>query len=208
MSIDPLKAAPARGDTAPGSGRRYRWHRLAFALLSGAAGCLWLAGIALVVPDDLARADVILVLGGDGPPRAERAAELFRAGLAPVVLVSGDGDCWGIHDTMVARGVPSSAVLLECQSSNTFENAALSSPILQKLDAGSATLVTSWFHMRRALACLSASAPRMRWTQVSAPPAPGGRLGPLAMFAYTGRIVAEVTKLAWYAARYGVIPAW
>jgi uncharacterized SAM-binding protein YcdF (DUF218 family) len=45
----------------------------------------------LVVQEPPARADAIIVLSGDSPraPRAARAAELYRAGWAPVVVASG-----------------------------------------------------------------------------------------------------------------------
>lgn len=178
------------------------WQRIggaSFALLF----LVWAAGWVLVVPDDVRHADVILVLGGDGPPRAAHAAALFRAGLASRVLVSGDGDCLSIRDAMVAGGVPIGAVLVECWSGSTFENAAFSAPILAQLDIGSALLVTSWFHMRRALACLSGAAPNVQWAAASAPPAPNSLIG---IFSDAGLVIREVAKLAWYAWRYGIVP--
>lgn len=174
-------------------------------LVAAAAVCA--GGVALVVPDQMQPVDIILVLGGDGPPRAVRAAALFQAGLAPRVLVSGTGDCGAIRDAMTARGVPRAAIALECGSRTTFENAALSSPILAKAGVRSAILVTSWFHMRRALACFAAAAPGIVWGTAAAPAVPGGVTAPWAMLAASRALAGEWVKLAWYAWHYGVVPS-
>ena len=46
------------------------------------------AGHALVVPESTGRADAIVVVAGGTPTREARAAELYRAGEAPLVVVS------------------------------------------------------------------------------------------------------------------------
>lgn len=117
----------------------------------------------LTVRDAFARSDFIVVLGGDGPPRAAKAAELWLAGMAPRVLVSGDGDCLYIRDAMIAAGVAGTAITIECRSGSTRENAELSAPILAQANVTSATLVTSWFHSRRALASFEKACPRIVW---------------------------------------------
>lgn len=161
----------------------------------------------LTIPPDLRRSDVIVVLGGDGPPRAVRAAALFRAGLAPRILVSGDGDCWSIRDDMIAQGVGPAAIVLECGSGSTYENAVFSSGILARMNVRSALMVTSWFHLRRALACFSLAAPSVRWRPAPAAPPTEGPAWALEMLTYVGPVAKESLKLAWYAVRYRILPA-
>jgi len=194
----PLPEAAAR-ETHPHWLRRAAAGALVLGL--GCAG-LSAAGTFLVVPAHIRQADVIVVLGGDGPPRAAEAAALFQAGLAPRVLVSGDGDCRDIRDAMIARAVPRDAILLECASGSTYENAAFSGPLLAGLHARDAMLVTSWFHLRRALACMSHAAPWVRWIAAPAPPPPSQ----FGMLEYAVPIMKEYVKLNWYALHYGIVP--
>ncbi len=182
--------------------RRLGWRS---AVLGAVAGIpvLYAAGAALVVPERLLPADLILVLGGDGPPRAARAAALFQAGLAPRVLVSGRGDCIGIRDALVADEVPAGSITLECASSSTYENATLSAPLLGRLQPRRVLLATSWFHLRRALACFALAAPGIVWLPAPATPPPSGFITTLAS---AGAVVTEAPKLLWYALRYRVRP--
>jgi len=159
----------------------------------------------LLVRSPAAKADVIVVLGGDGPRRAWRAAALYRAGVAPRVLVTGDGDCTFIRATMIASGVPAAAITIECASRNTWENAAFSAPMLARMDARSAVLVTSWFHTRRALACFRESSPRIRFA--SAPVGPELPFWKVAADPDSGRVLLEYVKIGWYALRYGIVAA-
>ena len=116
------------------------------------------------------KADVIVVLGGDGPVRAAWAATLWLQGIAPRVLVSGRGDCSSIRQNMMERGVDPGAITVECQSTTTWENAAFSEPILDRMKTQRAVLVTSWFHSRRAIACFKAFAPSVDWISVPVGP--------------------------------------
>ena len=207
----PASSVPAadQSSSEPPAAERRRWRRWvavgALGLSLGTVG-LTAAGSLLVLPEQTQAADVILVLGGDGPPRAVRAAALFRAGLAPRVLVSGDGDCRDIQDIIVAQGVPLEAVSLECESRNTYENAALSAPLLIGLHARKVLLVTSWFHLHRALACFTSAVPTVRWLPVGAPPPPGWRDGPVALLSTASLVAREYVKLVWYFLRYGLKP--
>jgi uncharacterized SAM-binding protein YcdF (DUF218 family) len=148
--------------------------------------------------------DVIVVLGGDGLSRAARAAAVYRsiASVGPRVLISGIGDCRDIAKLMSERGVPSQRISVECLSQNTWENAKYSGLRLQEMGARSAILVTSWFHMRRAIACFEAFSPQIRWLA-----APVERRRPLFRIAWDNEgfeVAKEYLKIAWYAARYGV----
>ena len=99
------------------------------------------------------KADVLVVLGGGLNERPERAAELFKEGVALKVLVSGTGDCEANAQCLVRNGVPKGAITLEDNSVSTLENAEFSVPMLRRMGARRVIIVTSWYHSRRALAC-------------------------------------------------------
>lgn len=123
------------------------------------------------------RADAIVLLGGamrghthlgtlaDMNQQADRlvhAVALFKAGKAPYIIVSG-GSGFGdrpeaeqMHDILVIMGVPSSAILLESRSFNTHDNAVYTSQLLQSRGWNNVLLVTSAFHMRRAMGLFEA----------------------------------------------------
>jgi uncharacterized SAM-binding protein YcdF (DUF218 family) len=167
----------------------------------GFASALAAADQLLVVHTGVEVADVIVVLGGDAPPRAALAVQLFRQGFAPRVLISGDGDCDEVRGLMIAAGVPERAIEVECASRSTFENALFTAPMLAAIGARSALLVTSWFHTRRAVACFHKAAPKVRWMLVPVDPdepiwRPWGNDGI--------QIAKEYLKVAWYAWHYGV----
>lgn len=193
---------------ARGLGRWRRW------LAGIATGCL-LGGLAyaamvagadefLAVRTKLGAADVIVVLGGDGPPRAALAAHLFRAGLAPRVLVTGDGDCRDIRALMRRAGVPAKAIGVECASANTYENATFTAPMLAAMAAHSGIVVTSWFHTRRALGCFDLASPTIRW--LAAPVRRDDSLWTLLWDAEGWQIAKEYIKFVWYIWHYNV--AW
>jgi len=108
------------------------------------------------------RADVILVAGGSRPQLIEKAVELYKAGYAPHILISGGANTrlvnwkteWAyLQDIALSLGVPKSAILKENQAKHTFDNANLSWQVLQKnnLKIRKAILVCKAHHARRAL---------------------------------------------------------
>ena len=86
--------------------------------------------------------DLILVCCSNDTRVAERAAELYRAGAAPLVLFSGGvgaltaglfggrSEADAFADVAASAGVPRAAMLLEGASTNTGENARLSAASL------------------------------------------------------------------------------
>jgi uncharacterized SAM-binding protein YcdF (DUF218 family) len=120
----------------------------------------------------LPEADVIVLLGGairgraspetladmsDLGDRVLFAAAAFRAGKAPVVLVTGGGaqgqvpEASFISDILVTMGVPRDKIRLETRNRVTRDNSRFTSETLAAMGAKSILLVTSAFHMRRAM---------------------------------------------------------
>ena len=136
-------------------------------------------------------ADAIVVLGGntannrdnwflDHDPatarsRVARAEALYRAGRAPRILLSGgalEGDvseAQGMAHYLRQDGVPDSALILENDSRNTYENALLSDEKLAEHQISSVLLVTSALHMPRSMA---AFAKQTQTHAIAAPVAP------------------------------------
>lgn len=90
------------------------------------------------------------------------AAQLYREGVAPVLLLSGgtidwqDGDAGTPADDMAAIltaiGVPESALWLQNRSQNTHEDAVYSAAMLKESNITRVILVTSAAHMPRSVA--------------------------------------------------------
>jgi len=120
----------------------------------------------LLVPDTDGHADAIVVLGagvvGDCVPnlngvrRVMLGARLWRAGRAPVIVLTGGRgeDSCPVAESMarLARevGVPESAVLLETTARSTHENGTYTLPLIRQMGATRVLLVTDRLHMRRA----------------------------------------------------------
>jgi len=93
----------------------------------------------------LAPADCILVLGSHDTRVAERGAELFLQGLAPLLIFTGglgrltDG-MWDEPEAdkfariAIEMGVPEDKILIENRSTNTGENIALTHSLLKNRD--------------------------------------------------------------------------
>lgn len=151
-----------------------------------------------------ASADVIVVLGGETPNRAARTAELFRQQVARHILISGGGDASLIRRRLLDSGVPATAISVEENSANTWENAVFSVRMLRRANARSICLVTSWYHSRRSLAVFRSLAPEL--DSFSAPAAEDWvryRDGRRRRLKALGE---EYAKLGWYLFRYGVWP--
>ncbi|MDH3688844.1 MAG: YdcF family protein [Gammaproteobacteria bacterium] len=120
--------------------------------------------------------DAIVVLGGGlglaTPPRLApdldsssdrvwHAAQLYRAGKAPIVIASGGnvfpqkvGEPESVYTSEILQqwGVQKSAILLESASRNTYENALETKKLIETHGLNKVLLVTSALHMPRALA--------------------------------------------------------
>ena len=128
---------------------------------------------AYVTPATASTAEAIVLLGGgvlpatvDHPRPAPRnasdrvwhVARLFKAGRAPIVVVSGGGsreiftttEASAMRELLLELGLPAGAVLLEDRSRNTRENAAYTAELLRARGMRRILLVTSAWHMARA----------------------------------------------------------
>ena len=133
------------------------------ALLVAALACYLFPQQILTVDSGPVKADAMVVLGGGEGERPECAAELFKQGEAPKILVSGYGDCVSIEKLLEKDGVTNAAIILECKSRTTRENAQFSIPLLRSLGAHRVIIVTSWYHSRRALMCFEHYAPDIQF---------------------------------------------
>ena len=113
----------------------------------------------------LKQADCILVLGSHDTRVAERGADLFLEGWAPLLIFSGHlgsltKEIWTrpeaeiFADIAVGRGVPQDRMLLETQSTNTGENARFTKALLDRKGVSPKTIivVTKPYMERRVLA--------------------------------------------------------
>lgn len=90
--------------------------------------------------------------------RAQKAAELYLAGRAPLIVFSGGSsgalpsEASIARDLAVAAGVPASACLVEDQSHSTHQNAELTVPLLRERGIDEVLLVSDGYHLPRAQA--------------------------------------------------------
>ena len=106
--------------------------------------------------------DVIVVLGaalgpeGDlGPALAERVlagVEAWRAGRAPMMLMTGRYEAELMKRRAVKLGVPAERVLVETAALTTRQNATGCAAILRARKMSSALIVTQSFHRARSVA--------------------------------------------------------
>lgn len=175
-----------------------------FALLAIALGAYRFALEILRVDSGDVQAQAMVVLGGDPIWRPVRAIELFRAGAAPLLLVSGSGDCQTVRDSVVRGGVPPDRVVTECESGSTWENAQFSVRLLRQRGITNAIIVTSWYHSRRALACFRRAAPEIRF--YSRPSYANTNRSEWPNNGTGVHIRLEYLKILAYLLRYGICP--
>lgn len=94
--------------------------------------------------------------------RIVHAAALYKAGKAPLILVSGGSqpearpEAEMTRDILEVMGVPRRSILLETRSRDTHDNAVFSAIMLKREGMRRILLVTSAYHMRRAQALFEA----------------------------------------------------
>jgi uncharacterized SAM-binding protein YcdF (DUF218 family)/glycosyltransferase involved in cell wall biosynthesis len=144
---------------------------------------VWWAASPLIVHGQPSPADAIVVFaggvgesgkaGGGTEERVQRAVEIFKQGYSRRMVFS-SGYVYSFPEAEVMRslavqqGVPEEAIVLEQQSRDTHENVAFVADILRSHGWRSALLVTSPYHLRRALLAWRKIAPGV--AIVPAPP--------------------------------------
>lgn len=190
------------------SWRKRRWLTLLAAFVGG---CVCLAGLGYAFPQQFlcvenraVKADILIVPGGAGGERARWAAQLYKQGLAPRILLTGAGDHHWHRTILVAAGVPREVILIESRSKTTRENAEFSATLLREQGIRSAIMATSWYHSRRALAAFRHFVPDVQFTS-----SPSHYAYARADWKQSGidRFVwQEYAKLAGYWLRHGISP--
>ncbi|HEX7316904.1 MAG TPA: YdcF family protein [Pyrinomonadaceae bacterium] len=149
---------------------KFRISHLKFYVLALAAWVLgaWAAAGWLVVREELPRADALAVLAGSATyvERAQRAAELYREGRAPRVVLTNDGQSGGYSAAddrnplfveraareLRAAGVPDEVIeVVPGTVSSTYEEATRLRAHAEARGYGSLLVVTSAYQSRRAL---------------------------------------------------------
>ena len=132
-------------------------------------------------------AGAIVVLGGDiglpltprviseiGGNRALHAFRLYTARKSNLIIISGgnvfpqpgvESEAYYTSELLKEWGIPSEAILIEGRSRNTHENAIETKKLLQARQVDKILLITSAFHMPRALATF-------RTAEINAIPSP------------------------------------
>jgi len=128
---------------------------LAFAVPMG----LNALGTALIADDPLGSADAILVLAGESREgaRVTHAVNLYKRGLAPLLVLSGTPMGFRTHEADVTQrhaeylGVPTARILaVKHDSESTREEAGVIVSVLQRKGLKEVILVTSNYHTGRA----------------------------------------------------------
>jgi uncharacterized SAM-binding protein YcdF (DUF218 family) len=86
------------------------------------------------------------------------AAQLYKAGKAPVIILSGGADpvrqgaisASGMKIFLISLGIPAGKIVADASSRNTVENMEEVVLLLKQLNGKSILLVTSALHMQRA----------------------------------------------------------
>jgi uncharacterized SAM-binding protein YcdF (DUF218 family) len=127
---------------------------------------IWLMAEPLRVVDQVRPADAIVVFGGGVgesgkagggyQERVRHAVDLYRADSAPRLIFS-SGFAFAFQEAEVMRelavgqGVPAPAIMLETKAASTFENVMFVRAILARHGWQRILLVSSPYHMRRAM---------------------------------------------------------
>lgn len=136
-------------------------------------------------------ADAIVVLGY-GPPvdddgvivgelrrRMDKSIELYEAGLAPLMIVTGGNtyrdyyESGVMRDYAVGHGVPADAVIEEREAMDTIGNARYSAAIMRERGLSSCIVASSPYHLRRARKLFEAAGLEVRTAGADVPDGPG-----------------------------------
>jgi uncharacterized SAM-binding protein YcdF (DUF218 family) len=91
--------------------------------------------------------------------RLTKAAELYKQGRAPWVVVTGGGEgdyaeAEVMADWLIERGVPRNAIIVDNYSATTRDSGNNVARLMHRLGFKSALVVSQWFHVARTRMCL------------------------------------------------------
>lgn len=132
----------------------------------------------MLMHHELRPADAIVVLGTSDNRVAERGAELYHAGYAPLVITTGYRPAMSMYskteaeifaDVLVAKGVPLKKILIEPKASNTEENIRFVRALIQEKSLIARTLIAVQkpYMERRTWATLQRVWPEVEWMVTS-----------------------------------------
>jgi uncharacterized SAM-binding protein YcdF (DUF218 family)/glycosyltransferase involved in cell wall biosynthesis len=137
---------------------------------------LWWAAGPLKLSASPESADAIVVFaggvgesgkaGGGAQERLKQAVDLYKGGYAPYLVLS-SGYVYSFHEAeamrtlAVAQGIPAGSIVLEVRATNTYQNVRFVDDILRDHQWRRVLLVSSPYHMRRALMVWRKQAPEV-----------------------------------------------
>ena len=138
---------------------------------------VWWAASPLRIEAPLGPADAIVVFGGGvgesgkagggTEERVQHAVEAYKAGFAPRLLFSTGylysfPEAESMRSLAMQQGVPADAIVLEQRATDTHQNVVFTRDLLRARGWRSVLLVSSPYHMRRALLAWRKEAPEVR----------------------------------------------
>jgi len=141
------------------------------------------------------KADAIVVLGCRGSTALKRrlriGIQLFQAGAAPLLVLSGGGsgpipEAELMRRSAIAHGVPPTALLIDPVSRDTFENARETARLLSARGLRSVLLVSDGVHLPRAALLFRLAGLRV-----------AGRAAARSLRRQAGATLREVVALPW-----------
>lgn len=214
-----------RGEALP-KNHRWSWPRIGKGLLIAVLlwfVLAWAAARALIVQAELPAADAIVVLSGSSTyvERTHKAAELFKQGRAPLIVLTDDHTRGGwsnalqtnpyfverAHEELTKQGVPPDKIIVAPGlAASTHDETLILKDYALARSFRSVLVVTSAYHSRRALRSLRRTFAGTEIT-VGIEPAPVGMQTPSAAWWWLRRegwrdVAVEYAKLVYYWFRY------
>ncbi|HWI20774.1 MAG TPA: ElyC/SanA/YdcF family protein [Vicinamibacterales bacterium] len=192
--------------------RRARSHSLGFAMVAAVLYVLifhtnfaWWVAEPLRLDRFPQRADAIVVFaggvgesgqaGGGQQERLKQAIDLYNGGFADRIIVSSGfvysfNEAESMRAVAIAQGIPADRIELEPRARNTYENVIYVREILQREGWKNILLVSSPYHMRRAVMVWNKTAPEVFVTPTPPPNAQ--------FYEHTrGASIAQIRGIAW-----------
>ncbi|MEK9656806.1 MAG: YdcF family protein [bacterium] len=136
-----------------------RFRFISFFVLCGICCCLFVPKLAFLLVHENApkKVDAIILLSGGSGLRAQKAAELYLQGYAPIVVITGSDAPYFhtsrlslLREYVCSLGVDASSILLEGDSRSTLDHMSHLRSWVSRYKWKKVMIVTSAFHSARA----------------------------------------------------------